>query len=58
MKKIFRYIIETLQYGLHYGRWTGTTRLVGYYDSDLASDIDTRKSTTGALFFLDKSLVS
>jgi hypothetical protein len=34
------------------------TRLVGYYDSDLASDIDTRKSTTCALFFLGKSLVS
>jgi hypothetical protein len=31
---------------------------VGYCDSDLASDIDMRKSTTGALFFLGKSLVS
>jgi hypothetical protein len=31
---------------------------VGYCDSDLAGDIDTRKSTTYALFFLDKSLVS
>jgi hypothetical protein len=31
---------------------------VGYCDSDLTGDIDTRKSTTGALFFLGKSLVS
>jgi hypothetical protein len=31
---------------------------VGYCDSDLAGNIDTRKSTTGALFFLGKSLVS
>jgi hypothetical protein len=31
---------------------------VGYCDSDLAGDIDTRKSTTDALFFLGKSLVS
>jgi hypothetical protein len=31
---------------------------VGYCDSGLAGDIDMRKSTTGALFFLDKSLVS
>jgi hypothetical protein len=31
---------------------------VGYCDSNLASDIDMRKSTTGALFFLDKYLVS
>jgi hypothetical protein len=58
VKKIFRYITGMLQYGLRSGRWTGTTRLVGYCDSDLAGDIDTRKSTTDALFFLGKSLVS
>jgi hypothetical protein len=58
VKKILRYIAGTLQYGLRYGRRTGTTRLLGYCDSDLASDIDTRKSTTGTLFFLGKSLVS
>jgi hypothetical protein len=58
VKKILRYIAGTLQYGLRYGRQTGTTRLVGYCDSDLADDIDMRKSTTGALFFLGKSLMS
>jgi hypothetical protein len=58
MKKILCYITGTLQYGLRYGRRTGTTRLVGYCDSDLAGDIDTMKSTTCALFFLGKSLVS
>jgi hypothetical protein len=58
VKKILRYIARTLQYGLRYGRRTGTTRLVGYCDSDLAGDIDTRKSTTCALFFLGKSLMS
>jgi hypothetical protein len=58
VKKILRYIAKTLQYDLRYGRQTGTTRLVGYCDSDLAGDIDTRKSTIGALFFLGKSLVS
>jgi hypothetical protein len=57
VRKIFRYITRTFQYGLRYGRRTGTIRLVGYCDSDLAGDIDTRKSTTGALFFLSKSLV-
>jgi hypothetical protein len=36
----------------------GTAELVGYCDSDLAGDIDTRKSTTGTLFFLGKCLVS
>jgi hypothetical protein len=58
VKKILRYIAGTLQYDLRYWRRTGTTRLVGYCDSDLAGYIDTRKSTTGALFFLGKSLVS
>jgi hypothetical protein len=58
VKKILHYIIGMLQYGLRCGRRTGMTRLVGYCDSDLAGDIDTRKSTTGALFFLGKSLVS
>jgi hypothetical protein len=58
VKKILRYIAGTLQYGLRYGRRTGTTRLVGYCNSDLIGDIDTRKSTTGALFFLSKSLMS
>jgi hypothetical protein len=58
MKKILRYITGTLQYGLWYGRQMGTIRLVGYCDSDLAGDTDTRKSTTCALFFLSKRLVS
>jgi hypothetical protein len=58
VKKILRYIVGTLQYVLCYGRRTGMTRLVGYCDSDLVGDIDMRKSTTGALFFLGKSLVS
>jgi hypothetical protein len=58
VKKILRYITRTLQYGLRYVQRTGMTRLVGYCDSDLVGDIDTRKSTTCALFFLGKSLVS
>jgi hypothetical protein len=58
MKKILCYIARTLQYGLRYGRRMGTTRLVGYCDCDLAGNIDMRKNTTGALFFLGKSLVN
>jgi hypothetical protein len=58
VKKILRYIAGTLEYGMRYGRRTGTVGLVGYCNSDLAGDIDTRKSTTGTLFFLSKYLVS
>jgi hypothetical protein len=58
VKKILRYIAGTLEYGLRYGRQIGNAWLVGYCDSDLAGDIDTRKSTTGVLFFLGNCLVS
>jgi hypothetical protein len=58
VKKILRYTAGTLEYGLRNGRRRGTAWLVGYCDSDLISDIDTRKSTTDAMFFLSKSLVS
>ena len=33
-------------------------QLVGYSDSDMAGDVDDRKSTSGVLFFLGKSPVS
>jgi hypothetical protein len=58
VKRILRYTTRTLEYGLRYGQRTGTTELVGYCDNYLTGDIDMRKSTNGALFFLSKSLVS
>ena len=58
VKRILRYIAGTLNYGLRYKRRTGGVRLVGYSDSDLAGGIDTRKSTSGNLLFLEKSLIS
>ena len=42
----------TLDYGCRYTRLNGGTRLIGYSDSDMAGDVDTRKSTSGVLFFL------
>jgi hypothetical protein len=52
VKRILRYVVGTLDYGLHYGR-AHTARFVGYYNSDLASNVDTSKNTTGMMFFLD-----
>jgi hypothetical protein len=58
VKRILRYVVGTLDYGLHYERAPDTARFVGYYNNDLASDVDTSKSTTGTMFFLGDCLVS
>ncbi|XP_066385032.1 secreted RxLR effector protein 161-like [Miscanthus floridulus] len=58
IKRILRYVVGTLDYGLHYGRAPDTARFVGYCDSDLTGDVDTSKSTTGTMFFLGDCLLS
>nr|XP_051222140.1 secreted RxLR effector protein 161-like [Lolium perenne] len=56
VKRILRYVAGTTHYGLHYQRKTKDAHLIGYSDSNLAGDIDTRKSTSGNLFFLGNCL--
>ncbi|XP_066365482.1 uncharacterized mitochondrial protein AtMg00810-like [Miscanthus floridulus] len=51
VKRVLRYVAGTLHFGCHYKR-KKEAQLIGYSDSDLAGDIDTRKSTTGVVFFL------
>ena len=58
VKRILRYVAGTLDFGLHFTKAPGTARFAGYYDSDLAGDIDTSKSMSGTLFFLSNCLVS
>ena len=59
VKRVLRYIAGTLSYGCRYQRKKkGETSLIGYSDSDLAGCIDTRKSTTGVLFFLGNNIVT
>ena len=58
VKHILRYIAGSTQLGCRYGRSAGAPVLVGYSDSDLAGDVDSRKSTSGTLFFLGSSLVT
>lgn len=58
MKRVLRYVAGTINYGCCYKRRTGDVELVGYNDSDLASDIDTRKSTTGVFFFLGDNVIT
>lgn len=54
---MLRYIAWTLHYGCYYQR-EKEAPLTGFSDSDLASDLDTRKSTTGVFFFLGSSLIT
>jgi len=57
MKRVLRYVAGTLHFGCHYKR-KKDPQLVGYSDSDLAGDIDTRKSTSGTLFFLGDNTIT
>jgi hypothetical protein len=58
VKRVLGYIAGTMDLGCHYGRKKGDGDLVGYSDSDLAGDVDTRQSTIGVLFFLGSSLIT
>jgi hypothetical protein len=53
VKHLLHYVARTSGYSLIYPR-RGTTalELTGYIDSDMAGDIDGRKSTSGVVFFL------
>jgi hypothetical protein len=58
VKQILRYIAGTSGVGVFYPKKEDGAELMGYSDSDLARDLDSRKSTSGVLFFLGKSPVS
>ncbi|KAJ1274631.1 hypothetical protein BS78_05G076300 [Paspalum vaginatum] len=59
VKQIMRYIAGTRNWGLFYARRNGgSDQLLGYSDSDMAGDLDGRKSTSGILFFLGRSPIS
>jgi hypothetical protein len=58
LKHLLRYVAATVGYGLRYTWAKGEFYLMGYSDSDLAGDIDDRRSTTRVLFFLGGNPVS
>ncbi|XP_048231277.1 secreted RxLR effector protein 161-like [Ricinus communis] len=57
IKRCLRYLKGTVDYGILYKRG-GTEELVGFIDSDYAGDLEGRKSTSGYVFFMNKSAVA
>jgi len=60
VKRILRYLKGTLSYGLHLQPAPSSTQytLTAFCDADWASDIDDRRSTSGACIYFGKNLVS
>lgn len=59
VKHILRYIAGTSNWGLWFAKKKETqAKLTGFSDSDLVGDIDTRKSTSGIIFFLVDSPIT
>lgn len=59
IKHILRYVKGTLSLGCFFEKGAGENpQLLGYCDSDLAGDVDDRKSTTGMIFFLGGSPIT
>lgn len=57
-KRILRYVKGTLDFGLTYTQDSDNEVLIGYSDSDLAGNVEDRKSTGGMVFYLNKSLIT
>ncbi|GJR71155.1 hypothetical protein Tco_0083520 [Tanacetum coccineum] len=57
LKRVFRYLRGTINWGLWYPKDTAMT-LMAYADADHAGCLDTRRSTSGSTQFLGDKLVS
>ena len=57
VKRIFRYLKGTQQYGLLYSK-SDSSNCVGFSDADWGGDLDDRKSTSGYLFQVGGTAIS
>ncbi|KAG6478826.1 hypothetical protein ZIOFF_062270 [Zingiber officinale] len=58
VKQILRYLKGIIYFGLAYIKGPQEIGIFGYSDSDLAGDLDGRKSTSGMTFYFNERLVS
>jgi hypothetical protein len=59
VKRVLRYVAGTQGHGLHYVKHGGgESKLIGYSDANMVGDVDTRKSTSDIIFFLDGKLIT
>lgn len=57
VKRIIRYVNDTLLYGIWYSRETNLV-IVGYSDADWTENANDRKSTSGGCFYVGNNLVA
>lgn len=50
VKRIFKYLKDTKDYGLYYKNTNQSSEVTGYSDADYANDPDSRRSVTGYVF--------
>jgi len=59
VKRILRYLKGTVRFGCKYQRgYELKTLLLGFSDSDFAGDVEDRRSTPGAVYFLGRNIVT
>lgn len=58
VKKIFKYLKASKDYGLCYTKTAQPSEIVGYSDADFANDLDTRRSVTGYVFIKNGAAVT
>lgn len=58
IKHILRYVQGTINHGVIYCNRFGEEDLVGFTDSDLAGDVNDRKSTGGMSFYYGENLIT
>ncbi|XP_071637520.1 uncharacterized protein [Temnothorax longispinosus] len=58
VKKIFAYLVDTVNVGIEYRSGGSDSKLVGFSDADYAGDLEARRSTTGYVYSLANGSVT